>query len=600
MSQNIPPFSIEIRPRDAGRYKSIENLSWRDIPGLAILTGKNGSGKTQLLELLAYHFSGALPRTTPQTPHLPVEVITSGCEYTDSEIGYVPSSGVFSGGGSSITNLQNLRAEALQLAQAANINQYDINTTIRSKKILKRLSEVSIYNVSPKELEEILSDDFEFVIDDMDITKGLSHLFLAHRLKRLEAIERGSPEMDREGRPLGLAPWDVVNESLRIAGFPYEVMSPQNTPILGVYELKFQDRQDCTVIHAVELSSGERILLQLVLWLFTASKNGLFPKLLLLDEPDAHLHPSMTTQFLDVVSDVLVNKYGVRVIMTTHSPSTVALAPEGSIFEIKRGEVDVTRVVVRADTIAMLTSGLVTVSRSTKFCFVEDQEDVAFYETIYDILLDKGPSQDPMALKASPSIAFIPASIGTGPAKISGGWSVVTKWVDKLDTDPLDRTFFGIIDRDSSNVSTKRVLTIGRYSYENYILDPTVIFALVLEDGNAPILSGVNITPGDEHQIRLLNDTQLQSIVDTVCEKMCRSEPSLSMTPTTTVRYTNGVTVEAPLWVENHQGHSLLRVAQIAFGGSRVVTPPRLLKALRRCRLLPVELAILMKTLQSV
>lgn len=82
---------------------------------------------------------------------------------------------------------------------------------------------------------------------------------------------------------------------------------------------------------------------------------------------DAHLHPSMTVQFLDVISEVLVRKHGVRVIMTTHSPSTVALAPEGAIFQMERGGAEILPVADRAAIISILTAGLVTVSRATRW-----------------------------------------------------------------------------------------------------------------------------------------------------------------------------------------------------------------------------------------
>ena len=40
----------------------------------------------------------------------------------------------------------------------------------------------------------------------------------------------------------------------------------------------------------------------------------------------------MTRHLLNVIKDVLVERYNVRTILTTHSPSTVALAPADSIF----------------------------------------------------------------------------------------------------------------------------------------------------------------------------------------------------------------------------------------------------------------------------
>ena len=69
------------------------------------------------------------------------------------------------------------------------------------------------------------------------------------------------------------------------------------------------------------MSSGEKVLISLVFYLYSSQEKNVFPKLLLLDEPNAHLHPTMTQQFLNVVKNVLVDKFNVRVIMTTHSPS---------------------------------------------------------------------------------------------------------------------------------------------------------------------------------------------------------------------------------------------------------------------------------------
>ncbi|MBO9684507.1 MAG: hypothetical protein J7502_17880, partial [Flavisolibacter sp.] len=33
-------------------YKSLENIGWKGIPEFCVITGKNGSGKTQLLQLI--------------------------------------------------------------------------------------------------------------------------------------------------------------------------------------------------------------------------------------------------------------------------------------------------------------------------------------------------------------------------------------------------------------------------------------------------------------------------------------------------------------------------------------------------------------------
>ncbi|KQY45316.1 hypothetical protein ASD46_09355 [Rhizobium sp. Root491] len=595
----VSEFSLAVSPRDGASYKSISNVVWNNIPDFAILTGRNGSGKTQILELLAYHFSGAYHRPGRDEP-LPVIVNTAGVTYEAHEIAYVPSSGKFSGGvPSSVAEIPNIRSQLVSLAHNPQANRYQIDGAIKLSKVLKRLGSRSPYGITNETLEEIFPDDFEFAIDDIDITSGINQLFVAYRLKALEALEQRTPGIDRNGKPLGPAPWDVVNDTLKVAGFPYVVVSPEETPILSAYELKLRDTQSGTTINAIDLSSGEKVLLQLVLWLFTAGKSGIFPKLLLLDEPDAHLHPSMTTQFLDVISETLVKKYGVRVIMTSHSPSTVALAPIDAVFELERGSQAVRPVSSRSDIISILTAGLVTVTKTTKFCFVEDADDVEFYVAIQDLLSSSGATRDPMALPPSPALAFLPVSIGANASKISGGSTVVAKWVEKLDGEPLDRMFCGIIDRDGGAVGTDRIFPIGRYSFENYLLDPLVVYALLLEENQAPKIPGVELTSGDEHLLRTQSETTLQFIVDAITATVEASEASLAGQGKRQTSYTTGQKLLLPNWVIDHRGHDLLPIMQKAFLGPQHLNPRRLIKCLRRCRMIPVELPLLMKAIQD-
>jgi ABC-type Mn2+/Zn2+ transport system ATPase subunit len=141
MSGTTTPITIDIVPNAGGRYKTISTLSWANIPGFAILTGRNGSGKTQLLEVLAYHFSGARPQGIHVGSPLPVEVRISGSAYEPEEIAYVPSAGRFSGGApSSLANLQQARQQALQHArehaQNRHSNENDIFGRIRAHRIL--------------------------------------------------------------------------------------------------------------------------------------------------------------------------------------------------------------------------------------------------------------------------------------------------------------------------------------------------------------------------------------------------------------------------------------------------------------------------------
>jgi energy-coupling factor transporter ATP-binding protein EcfA2 len=348
------------------------------------------------------------------------------------------------------------------------------------------------------------------------------------------------------------------------------------------------------------LSSGEKTILRTLLWFYNTKHNKIFPKLFLLDEPDAHLHPSMTRQFIDVLKNVLVDQYDVRVILTTHSPSTVALAPEESLFVMSREQPRIRRPASKAEAIGLLTSGLVIVSAGTRFILVEDEDDLNFYSAIRDVLTDQGPSRDPKALKPAPSLVFMPASTGQGKGKTGGGSSVVRKWVEKFDTAPLDQMFRGIVDLDAGNASGPRIQVLGRYSIENYRLDPIVVFSLLIEERKAPSLPNIAVTPGDEHLLRTLSASALQGVVDYVAQQV---EPALGTLTSservpTVVTFTNETKLRYPGWMLTRRGHDLLPIYQKVFGQA-IITPPRLAKSFQRVRLVPIELAEIMSRLQE-
>lgn len=308
----------------------------------------------------------------------------------------------------------------------------------------------------------------------------------------------------------------------------------------------------------------------------------------------------MTMQFMTVMNDILVNKYGVRVIMSTHSPSTVALSPEGSLFEMEKGRPDVARSPSRDHTIGLLTAGLVTVGPGTKYVFVEDEADVEFYSVVRDLLSDNGPTRDPMSLEPAPSIVFLPASIGTGKSKTGGGCTVVRSTVGKFLGTPLQNVFRGITDRDVGNTASVNVDVISRYSIENYLFDPVTVACTLLEEDDQTYSFG-SVRLGDEHLLRTFSGARLQEVLDTVCAKV--QAGLITMKPTDLdlidVHLTTGVTLKYPRWTIETQGHQLHSIYRTAFPSSRSITPQKLLQTLRRTRLVPRDLAELFSRLQK-
>ena len=593
----LTPLRIEIGGPGSLPYKSISELVWEDIPPLAVLTGVNGSGKTHLLELLAYKLTQTFH---PELGDLAkVKLSVAGDAFSPDVVAFLPNRwDIPAVQPHSIAYMQNTKLNVRNDLQLPNTRQ-DMSRKARRTRIERMLGIKSLDELEAEKLASKLPDDLAFLLDDSDVIGGLTPVFLAYRLRAAEELEGGTTIADVPVK-IGPAPWDVLNQTFQAAEFPYRVLSPMTTKMLEPYHLRLEDVTTGQQVRPMDLSSGEKTLLGLVIWLYKSQHHGHFPRLLLLDEPDAHLHPSMTRHFISVLKDVLVDRYGVRTILTTHSPSTVALAPDGSVFEMRRTAPRVSLSRSRADAIGLLTAGLVLVSPSSRFVLVEDELDVQFYSAVRDVLTDYGPSRDAAALSPAPTLVFLPASSGKNKDKIGGGCTVVVQWVEKFDQPPLERMFRGIIDRDQANTGASRVQVIGRYSVENYLLDPFVIFALLLEEGTAPTVHDVSISPGDEHRLRSLPDTQLQSVVVAIRSVLEPSIPHLTpddLLPRK-VSFTTGRSAEYPSWMLDRRGHDLLVSYQATLGGAKLVSPPRLLKTFRRVRLIPTELASILKVLQ--
>lgn len=520
-----------------------------------------------------------------------------GDEFAPDEITYIPHAHSYSYGITlEISRIQNAKRELYEQLRHPHNYQNDMRTRAKKERISKIIGK-DITSVNVEEFIRLLPNDYTFMLENEDIVTGLAHVFLGYRFQVAEELEKKTPHNEIE-KKLGPAPWDVVNDALGISGFPYRVVSPRASALLAPYEFLLVDQTSGVTIKPHDLSSGEKVLLQLVLWLYNSKTHNRFPRLLIIDEPDAHLHPSMTRQFMSVINEILIRRFKARVIMTTHSPSTVALAPDGSIFELSRNAAKITPSKSKSSTIGLLTAGLVTVSEATRFILVEDNDDVIFYSAVRDILTDYGPSKDQMAIEPSPTLVFLPASIGRGKNKIGGGKGIVQQWVEKFDSSPLDQIFKGIIDRDLNNQDQDRVKTISRYSIENYLLDPIVVFGLLIESKSAAKLEGISVSAGDEHLLRELDTAKLQSVVDIVTsqvETKFSSDIDKTITP---VSFTNGQKLQYPTWMISYRGHDLLPIFQSVYG-HEIITPPNLIKAFQRVRMIPKELSILFRAMQT-
>jgi hypothetical protein len=80
------------------------------------------------------------------------------------------------------------------------------------------------------------------------------------------------------------------------------------------------------------LSSGHKIVLLTVTRLVQSVEEK---TLVLIDEPEAHLHPPLLAAFVRALSDLLINRNGVAII-AKHSPVVLQEVPRSCVWKIRR------------------------------------------------------------------------------------------------------------------------------------------------------------------------------------------------------------------------------------------------------------------------
>lgn len=164
----------------------------------------------------------------------------------------------------------------------------------------------------------------------------------------------------------GQKPWVVVSSILeKFNSLEYKINSPEDYSYTDNYQLKLQHTKKGINVEFDKLSSGERVLMALVASIYKLSSDSNFPEVILLDEVDASLHPSMIKNLIEVIDDVFVKK-GTQVILVTHSPTTVALAPEESIYVMNKDGEDRLVKKPKSEALEILTEGYATLDKGVK------------------------------------------------------------------------------------------------------------------------------------------------------------------------------------------------------------------------------------------
>ena len=465
------------------QHKSIKPSSETLIlPKFCVLTGKNGSGKSHFLESLSHSEIA--------------QVIEDEKNFT--EIKYIrfgelnPQINADSNYQDFINQAKNIWTRVRQ-----NLTGYKSaklkNPNAHIENYIPYIKEAKILADFEKhfpDIEEWTEDFFLTHFDFNSLTQGqffssqFASVFKIYWNRMLHNLEMETLNNEYgQNNPVltpaefekvyGPEPWDLINQMMENAHLPYIVNNPEGETTDSVFHMYLTDTKRDIKIDVNDLSTGEKVLMSLAIAIYNTAEQGVKPDLLLIDEPDAPLHPEFSKFLIDTIKNLIVEKAGVNVIITTHSPTTVAMSDEESIFRMNKDKGRPEKV-SKSEAIAILTSGLDNVRVSIenrRQVLVESRYDVEYYTKIYNLLNSSLDFQSKYDLK------FLEAT------NREGCNCEDVKTIVKAFRDAGNETVYGIIDYDNHNVSENYIFVIGqRYAIENYIFDPIFIGFLLLRE----------------------------------------------------------------------------------------------------------------------
>lgn len=549
-----------VAPLDSIRMAVTSDL----VAEFVVLTGPNGAGKSNLLQAIAQRkiTVAGVDGPTPQDPS-PIRIFRLSELVTQAE------------GAQSPANyreryvqlhiqVQNLTAQ-YSSPQQGNYTGEKLDDVVCQQLVAQgQISDSALREAiakAGKPITSFLLPDFRrfapILIGIRDpFTMSVTEVFLAYHERR-NHNERDQWLVSEKGRfdltPLsdpefltryGIPPWELLDEAMLSIDLPYRFVPPQGTEEDLLYEARLVNKADGAEIRVDQLSTGERTLLAIAMSLFSGVSMTQYirmPRILLLDEVDASLHPSMVGSLLRVIRDVFVDRHSMKVIMTTHSPTTVALAPEESLYVMRRTAEPRLIKASRDEALSSLTVGLPTLSvriENRRQVFVESEYDEDCYQRLFALTRER--------LQTPYSLSFVASGKGGG-----GSCDAVIALVGAL-RDSGNDSIWGIVDRDARTSSPAWVLfNPSRYAIENVVLDPLGVAILLLRNG-AVKAEQAGLAPGLRHFE--IAESDIQPLVDYVSS--CVASDGDDLTPVQ-VHYLDGATSIVPKYWTDTQGHAL-------------------------------------------
>lgn len=374
-----------------------EGFKWENIPMFSIITGVNGVGKSHLLYFLYniedYSSRGKIQYITGEDYNLILPEITQELNFQeeierrhskyrnyDDFIIYFTSFAKREQQKQKFEKLKEtyndlIQNNEIQLSIVTDteeiitlkesieyykneIKNYDAQITslydriydLELNRILRHLN-IKVEELTTEQLKEHASHIYNGITEIEEFSVFLAQQEQVKNILRIRYSQEGKyDELKKlENEP---KPHELINELFEKYNFdyffmlnPYKEIVKGNSLDLNItkdkVKLQFKGKKD-EIVDYKFLSSGEQLIVKLIIWSMVRDHNGNRINTIAIDEPDAHLHPRMCKMMIEILEEMSkpTEKGGnnLRIIITTHSPSTVAYAPKDSLFVMERDD----------------------------------------------------------------------------------------------------------------------------------------------------------------------------------------------------------------------------------------------------------------------
>jgi energy-coupling factor transporter ATP-binding protein EcfA2 len=436
----------------AANHISIRQFDPIELPNFVVLTGRNGSGKTHLLgaikagncqidsfqpyEIQYFNFqsftvpnaNGPIPSSIEAMTALGfsefqqnwlqplIGIYQSSCAHWKPTRQHPEPSSFYQ----TVDDFWNAKFRTVSYQEHIESYRSELNKWIKEPNNIPRTSQFpaiwSVIHKSPVAPHLLNRDSFDglFVpIQDAGSIIGfsLSTIFSKYKMDeynwchnefsagRSAQVQKSQALFRKKFEP----PWVPINNLLdsmgRAAGsrdtFRFEVTTPEHSLIRAQHVQNFtflaqlRNKSTGAICNFDQLSSGEKVLLALAISIHYANETFMLPRALLLDEVDASLHPSMIRTLLKAIENAFVAN-GSKVILATHSPTTVTLSADSSLFFVEAGQKpNKVRKTSKKEALALLSEGFLTFDEGLETLKFSGEKLVIFTEGHNRKILDQ-------------------------------------------------------------------------------------------------------------------------------------------------------------------------------------------------------------------